>query len=297
MEVRLNVLMLGARGCGKSTLLSSMYYGLRDLNSNKLQLRVDDAVDSSEMLTRKERLLNVFAKRRGNVWREPSHAGTKGEYKSVIDLTLCKHLMFKLNMIEVPGAEFKKQITDETIKTISQTQVFIIVIDTPWLMEKGRQGIRHNEVQIITELLISVFSESDKNEDKLLLFVPVKCEKYYNAGQISEVNARIKEVYNELIEHLTQFEHTTVYITPALTLGNLEFDSFVAEEDGTEYAQYIYTGEENYAPRFTEQPFIYIMDYLLQSLNREQEIAKPTLWQKIGNGFKATIKAIDRAIF
>ena len=109
-------------------------------------------------------------------------------------------------------------------------------------MEKGRHGIRHNEVQIITELLISVFSKSDKNEDKLLLFIPVKCEKYYNEGRIADVNERIKEVYSELIEHLTQFEHTTVYITPALTLGNLEFDSFVAEEDGAEYAQYIYTG-------------------------------------------------------
>ncbi len=297
MEVGINVLMLGARGCGKSTLLASMYYGLKEINSDQLKLRIEDTVDSAEMLTRKERLLNVFARRNGNYWTEPSHTGTKGEYKSVIDATLCKHLTFKLNMIEVPGSEFKESISETTIKTIAQTQVFIIAIDTPWLMEKGRQGIRHNDVQIISELLITIFSESDKNEDKLLLFVPMKCEKYYNSGQISRVNNRIKEVYAELIEHLTQFEYTTIYITPALTLGNLEFDQFVADEKGNEYAQYRYTGEENYAPRYTEQPLIYIMDYLLISLNRNQEIKKPSWWNKIGNAFIATAKSISRTYF
>lgn len=297
MNVGLNILMLGARGCGKSTLLASMYYGLRELDKERLQLRIDDAIDSAEMLTRKERLLNVFALRKGNTWHEPDHAGTRGEYKSIIEAKLLEHLTFRFNMIEVPGSEFQNKINPETVAAIRQTQVFIIVIDTPWLMEKGRQGIRHNDVQIISELLISVFSESEKNEDKLLLFIPTKCEKYFNAGRMIDVNDRIKAVYADLIEHLKNFENTTIYITPVLTLGNLEFDKFLDNEDGKECAVYKYTREENYAPRFTEQPFLYIMSYLLKSLNKDQEIKKPTIWQKVGNSIKAAFIAIDKEIF
>ena len=294
MNVDINILMLGARGCGKSSLLASMFYGLKDMNDDHLFLHIEDSVDSAEMLTRKESLMNVFSKRTGETWCESAHAQTKGLYNSLIEATLCEHLTFKLNVMEVPGEEFKKQITPKTIKTISQTQVFMIVIDTPWLMEKGRIGIRHNEVELISELLISVFSKSDKNEDKLLLFVPIKCEKYYNSGRISEVNNRIKEAYGELVEHLTQFEHTTVYITPVLTLGNLEFDHFEKNEKDEDYAVYSYTGKANYAPRLTEQPFLYVMNYILASINRQQEIKKPGFWNKVGNVILAALRTIEK---
>ena len=297
MNVDINILMLGARECGKSSLLASMFYGLKDLKDKQLYLHIDDSVDSAEMLTRREHLVNIFKNRTGDTWRESTHSGTKGLYNSLIEATLCEHLTFKLNVMEVPGEEFKKQITPKTIKTISQTQVFMIVIDTPWLMEKGRIGIRHNEVELISELLISIFSKSDKNEDKLLLFIPVKCEKYYNEGRIADVNERIKEVYGELTEHLTLFEHTTVYITPALTLGNLEFDHFEENENGEEHVIYKYTGEANYAPRHTEQPLLYVMNYILASINREQEIKKPGFWNKVGNTILASLRAIDNKVF
>lgn len=292
MNVDINILMLGARGCGKSSLQASMFYGLKDLKDDHLYLYIDDSVDSAEMLTRKENLEKIFNNRKEDTWRESTHAETKGLYNSLIEATLCQHLTFKLNVMEVPGEEFKKQITPKTIKTISQTQVFMIVIDTPWLMEKGRIGIRHNEVELISELLISVFSKSDKNEDKLLLFVPLKCEKYYHAGRITEVNERIKSAYGELVEHLTQFEHTTIYITPALTLGNLEFDHFEENEKGEDQAVYKYVGEANYAPRLTEQPMLYVMKYILASINRDQEIKKPGFWTKVGNSILAALRAI-----
>ena len=297
MDVQLNILMLGGRECGKSTLLSSMYYGLRECAPQDISLKIDDAVESAEMLLRKEQLLNIFALRDGDTWHEPSHVGTQGKYKSVLEITLCNHLHFIMNVMEVPGSEFQDKITDSTVEIIRQTQAFIIVIDTPWLMEKGRKGIRHNDVQIISELLISVFSENKEAEEKLLLFVPMKCEKYYNAGRINEVNTAIKDAYAELIEHLKTFEKTTIYITPALTLGNLEFLSFQTDTDGAERATYKYTGKENYAPRFTEQPFIYVMDYLLKVLNNNKQIEQPTVMQRIGNGFQAAYNAIRKVVF
>lgn len=131
----------------------------------------------------------------------------------------------------------------------------------------------------------------------MVLFVPLKCERYKNRKRMREVLNQVKEGYGELIQYLTAPERAglyTVAVTPVITMGGMEFLRFIrpADENGNLVrdgggeplkdvdidrltgrlmmnwmAQYQYLtdayGDHYYQPGDCEQPLVYILLFLI----------------------------------
>lgn len=113
---------------------------------------------------------------------------------------------------------------------IPNTDVFVIVIDTPFLMEATpAQNKIYNRIEEINNLLTANirFDETLYGLDKkLILFCPVKCEKWIHENKIDSVIKKIKIAYKSLIDKCAQHPDIEMYILPIQTAGNLEFSSF-----------------------------------------------------------------------
>lgn len=123
----------------------------------------------------------------------------------------------------------------------------------------------------------------------MILFVPLKCEKYYNQRKLSEdrmeeLNVKVKKAYEKLITFITQGENKDRYecaIAPIFTLGNARFNRFAGNDtnasDGSN--NYYIMNAKGYpdkplysfdidatepAPEYCEQPLLYTLVFLLK---------------------------------
>jgi hypothetical protein len=93
------------------------------------------------------------------------------------------------------------------VEYLKNSPVTIIAIDTPALIEKdGQYNEPINMSTDITYLLREAY-EADNNQSpqkRLVIFAPVKCEKYMQANQTEIINIAIKKRYQTLLGDLKQ---------------------------------------------------------------------------------------------
>ena len=184
---------------------------------------------------------------------------------------------------DVPG-EFMRSggLTDgELDELIEKTNMFIIAVDTPYLMEAdGSYAEKRNFCEVVCNWIhkIDVSDEAAKKSyKKMVLFVPLKCEKYMNDGKMEEVNNKIHARYKSAFNYLggSTAHNCVVAITPIVTMGIIEFamfdrnkeDGSYIEIDGLPMAKYYKrdSSKTELAPRFCEQPIYYLLAYILKS--------------------------------
>lgn len=206
-----------------------------------------------------------------------------------------------INFIDIPGewfinAEFESKVKD----VLRSSQILLIAIDSPHLMEaEGKYHEIYNRAEVITEQIKQAFQGS--LEPRMVLFVPMKCEKYKNRGRMKELTDRVLEGYEELITYLTAAGDGRLYtvaISPCITMGGCEFLRFVlpTDEEGNYEtdengeilpdisidpatghrimnwrAQYRYLTDEDgdhyYEPKDCEQPLLYLLTYYTRILH------------------------------
>lgn len=233
----LKVLMMGGRRCGKTSALASLFNEsikgrVKEYLtiSDETKVEVKDG-EEKEALTNKTLELRRFLEENstgaflvdknptGHFWdytlrvRRPGNSGPID-----IDFRDSNGEFF------VAGNKFAPEIS----RYIEQCDVFIIVVDTPYLMgptdgsckESICDGV--NCVDSITNFLTNI-NDKDGQDSKMVLFVPIKCERWVKDGQIDKVTERIKKVYNTAITHLTAYKKIEIGIFPIQTAGNIQF--------------------------------------------------------------------------
>lgn len=120
---------------------------------------------------------------------------------------------------------------EEVRKRVKEYDVFLIAIDTPNLMEAINPDNRlcneainnsYNHVNDIYTFL-SELDDKDGADAKLVIFVPLKCEKWAKEGKINQVVERVKTVYAPSLHALSQYTNVEVDIMPIQTVGNIVF--------------------------------------------------------------------------
>lgn len=119
----------------------------------------------------------------------------------------------------------------EIREKVRKYDVFVVAIDTPFMMEAVNP-----ENKLCTEAINSSYnhvndmhtflSELDDKEGadaKLVLFVPLKCERWIKDGKTVDVVNRIKTVYAATIHALSQFANVEIDIIPVQTVGNIVY--------------------------------------------------------------------------
>lgn len=233
----LNVMMMGGRGCGKTSALASIFdqmangparqvFTICD-NTKYMTIKYDDSVRTRNTLSAKQLELEYYLE------NEPSGVFLMDSSPKRCDWTYSLGLHIpetnkKLNLdfLDCPGVFFQQGLHDEaTNQFVEQSDVYIIMVDTPYIMECGdaiAKGV--NCIDDIHNFMTHIrCQDEDKKSAKMVLFVPVKCEKWAKEGRLNEVTDRIKSLYAATITTLCAFRYMTIAIIPIQTVGNIDF--------------------------------------------------------------------------
>lgn len=279
---KIKIFMAGGRRCGKTTVLTSLWDNADDtlrgtnlslFTDNDLCSRLQETHDLSESYfddTDMESFIKVS-----------DDSGNLESRCYQFKLQLAgKKTGIEVDFVDVPGEFFTTPEKFEEVKNdICESHVIILAIDTPCLMEDmddrgfGKRHISGNKSNDITHFIKDQLN-IEEIANRLLLFVPIKCEKYFYRKEMPKVVEAVKKGYSELLSFLASpnlKEHCTVAVMPILSLGGLEFFDFEGNSPSpTASQEYIYyancNGQAKYQPKYCDQPLLYAIAYILKTI-------------------------------
>ena len=292
MEV--HILMFGGKRCGKTTVLASMCRETeKALAATALRLTPFDE-ETKEYL----RIAEDAIAGKMSTFDQPLTRVEVDENPSSAEKVCCFRLggldtPLYLYIHDIPGEWLEDDHHDYVLELIRKCQVIIIAIDTPFLFSKMTTkgyGVFHEEYNR-PELITNFFRQSVSGDDlkeRLILFVPLKCERYYHLSRTPELNVYQRDYMQELKDAVIEgYQDLIIYfrsapglensctlaITPILSAGGIDFIRFRTDDQtGKLVSLYqkpeTFTDEERreftgYSPRFCEQPMIYSLLHIL----------------------------------
>lgn len=297
----INVMMFGGRRCGKTSVIAAMkgcFQNVFGENTN-LDIAISDMATMDVIDEKNTEISQYFANKTRSIVMNKSYAATQGlmEYKLNIFIK-GKNSKTTLNLCDFPGEWLDKNHQDEQ-KTLQDKMkhcnIIMIAIDTVYLMEKaanhkaefvGQYNERRNYCQYIANMVKEFFQVADGEPPKMIMFIPLKCEKYYNSGEMELVNGRIHTAYKDIFSFIEKDKYEII-IAPILTLGKntIEFSRFEYGEDGEvmldkdlmipSMPKYIFKDIScSYSPKYCEQPLLYTLAYILDLMQKMKKNEK-----------------------
>ncbi len=306
----INVVMYGARRAGKSSTLASMIDNFSDIRDhtafrlsaiNKTRKHIEDKQLELRGIYQNQEYIN--AKR---FPMDDNPTSKDDTYEFSLELQQKRKLKKITNLIfhDVRGEAFI-QHDPKTTRLLQNADVIIVAIDTVYLMEvePAISQVFNNVGTLINLLQKSGFGE---NGPKLLLFAPLKCEKYYYQNRMDEVTEKIEDSYGKLIDYLkigTKKDRITIAVTPILTMGTIVFDDFKRDENDNiclirnsnekglsnrpEVTYYKFYEKPCYfSPKYCEQPILYILAFVGNMVKKNTK----------NNGLNTSIKILLTAV-
>lgn len=232
----LKVLMMGGQRAGKTSMLA----GLIETMTHG---RVKDIVNVRDVTESKPSSLKLIKSIESLKWNLLTSYGKtyliddekSGEFEEFTLQFCIPGTDSKMNIVfsDVSGEYYDLGRTHdaEVREKVKDYDVFLIAIDTPNLMEAVNPNNRlcneainnsYNHVNDIYSFL-SGLDDKEGADAKLVIFVPLKCEKWVKEGKIGEVVQRVKTVYEPTLHALSQYTNVEVDIMPIQTVGNIVF--------------------------------------------------------------------------
>ena len=247
MDRPLKVIMMGGRRCGNTSALASLFEQMKNGSvkeyftvSDRTVLETkgfetqdslnDKTLELQNMLETNKENSNIFLVDKNPTsfyWTYKLHLQIPGTHREM-----------DIEFRDSAGEFFESagQHAGETTEYVKDCDVFVIVIDTPYLMGAADDTTRDvcpesinlgtNRVNDIQNFLTSI-DDKDGQDAKMVVFVPLKCEKWANEPNgLNKVTQRVKEVYATHIKNLMAFPKMNISIIPMLTSGNILFSEF-----------------------------------------------------------------------
>lgn len=267
-----SICMMGPRAVGKTTVVTSIFTKSQEtVGDSKIYMRPTN-VNANELPSYKGKLEAAIER------QDPANLpATDVESDFLFDLgILGKPATVKMSIQDYPGEYLtsndsaKKQKLNDFAK---QSHIILVAIDTPYLMEEGG---RFNAEKNLPDVVMGYLTKHPEEiSNKLVMFIPLKCERYYYDNRMDEVADRVIKSYKlgkegEKKEELRDFfdkNNIASVIAPILSLGGIEFDKMVDNTSGkgtiTKLPQFrMYESNPAYNPLFCSQPFYYLLTYV-----------------------------------
>ena len=243
------ILMLGGFRAGKSSILASILHALDQKTDGSIFTVIDQtdytAAERAAVRLEDKRLeISKYLKNRNKVVAEDS--------KFLVDMnptqdyslyTLTTRIEGAANVdfqfLDVAGEYMEEthQKYNNLKKWVSESDIFIVAIDTPYMMETDEDTNRvYNRIEEITKVLSSINQDikDPELEKKLVIFCPVKCETWVRPKKSSfdrekrhehpeDVTKNVKQSYKNLINTLVKSKGVDLWVMPIQTVGALEF--------------------------------------------------------------------------
>ncbi len=288
----INALMMGGRRAGKTSIMAAMDECCKAVLASDRLLELMTHEGSIEITMKKTELSDYFTDPRYLKSRKftpdlnPSSASGVFEYECRVG---GRSSGFTLNFTDVPGEMYEDASRiPEVEELMGKSQVMIIAIDSPHMMERTGDASEEltgcckyhesfNRVPEITDFFKTAFQSGKElcSQNKLVILVPLKCEKYYYRNEMKKLYDTILKGYEELLRFLASpgiCDICTVAVAPILTLGGAEFFKFV---EGKSYVgEYNYVEDRArraYLPKYCEQPLFLTLQYVISLARRRAE--------------------------
>lgn len=288
----INILMLGGKRCGKTTVLSSMCSEVdRALAGTRLSLvpkanTVDNLNKASAVIRKK---ISEFNEPLIRTTVDENPTGERQVYQ--FSFFIPNEETIDVNIHDIPGEWLNSPLhADEVKGLIAVSTVIIIAIDTPYLFYKmtekgyGEYHEQYNKPAEIANFFRSSLSPEEIKE-RMILFVPIKCERYYHLTYTGELNPHNRNYmqnvfnsvcigYSDLIFYLRstpQLRNSlTIAVTPILSAGGIDFVKFSVDPETQSVVslyqepEFLPANQKGYKPMFCEQPILYALTYVFK---------------------------------
>ncbi len=236
----LKVLMMGGQRVGKSSALAAVMDAFMKAPINTLL----QARDSTELVKNgnekqesiSQKLYDIkYCLSRNNgktILVDSGKTSTIWNYKLELSLTDSNKKM-EILFTDVNGEFYEGgNIRQEEIyKLVEEYDVFIIAADTTYLMESINDNNeyvddvineKYNYVDDIHSFLSSINARNN-SAAKLVIFTPIKCEKWAKENALDKVVVRTKQVYATAIAGLKAHSNILIEFLPIQTVGSMVF--------------------------------------------------------------------------
>ncbi len=287
----IDILVLGNRGAGKTSLLATMLYNMNDLlESNGILFQPADEETDARLKGSIAEIENMFTSK-GIVEVGEGIPGTDGFLDYNFNLAFSNELWskksdFSVHFHDYAGSILANGDQSEQYQILKEyflkSQIIYILVDTPYLMEATRKTIIEYSAK---DEILALFQKLDANgSDKLIVFVPTKCEYYLRSARTQDIADRIQMEFQGILSYIGQInkaegrEKYQLYITPVQTVGGLEFCR-IEEREGTQVATFRRTKPNSqFKPVNTDLLLLfclnYLFDYLFKQLTLQTEPKK-----------------------
>ncbi len=280
-RVPMKVCMMGPRAVGKTTILTAIFSDTQENLGMSTNLKMLAIGDTEQELTTKKHLLNSIFANRQQITDRPIAGIEASSTVNTFDFEFGlkgKEPRIDMEIKDFPG-EYVVSKPDEVKGFINDSSAIFLAIDTPHLMEYGG---RFCEVKNKPSAIINFFNDciANLNGEKLVLLVPLKCEKYFHERRMDEVLQRCQEVYGQLIDMFKKSGKVACAVTPILTLGDVVYDKMandggsvrLNEQGCPEEVLYKFHGDApKYSPAFCVQPLYYMLSFLSSLYARKKK--------------------------
>ena len=121
---------------------------------------------------------------------------------------------------------------DDIIKLVKSYDVFIVAIDTPFMMESRNDNSdlvdsvinKEYNCTLSIHTFLTQINDNDGNDAKLVIFTPIKCEYWAKQNKLDSVVAAVMEDYNTSIKALRKYRSVQIEILPVQTVGSAMFE-------------------------------------------------------------------------
>ena len=286
-DLEINVMMVGGRRCGKTSVLAAMQKCFENCFGTSNLLISPEDNSTLTVIEAKQQEIRHYFYQSGNRQFIPDNRPTSeiNHYKFNIKLKGHQGSRIVADFVDYPGEWIKDpNHIDQISDLMKRSNVILIAIDTPYLMEDG--GIYcdgRNYVYRITEMLKNNLNNDTSQVPKLVLFIPLKCERYEK--KMKDVTMHVQKEYKALFDFFNgaNAKYFESAILPIFTMGAAEFDRFERDSNGNividensnipQTALYYFpnTNVNEPSPRYCEQPMIYLLTYMLEILSKLQK--------------------------
>ncbi len=236
--MELKVLMMGGQRVGKSSALAAIMDSFINGAVHDIITAVDDTslekIDGVRQTSIKAKLQEIKSLLRENSGRtilvDSGKTNIKWDYKLSLKIPETRKTM-DITFTDVNGEFFEgcNQHMDATMNMMKEYNVFIVAVDTPFMMEARNNGLVDsvvNEAYNCTDSIHTFLTQINDNggkDAKLVIFAPVKCEKWAKENRLDEVSECLMEDYEITLKALNAYKKIQVEVMPIQTAGSIVF--------------------------------------------------------------------------
>ncbi len=240
MAEGIKVLMMGGQRVGKSSALAAIMdsfvngcgkelFSAQDVTTLTKVEGVKQTSIASKLSEVKEMLQQNVGK---TIIVNSGKTNIKWDYKLELSIAGSNGSM-NIAFTDVNGEFFEGGNThqDAIIELVKEYDVFVVAIDTPFLMEARNDdnelvnsiiNNKYNCIDSIHTFLTHIDDENGENA-KLVIFVPIKCEYWAKNNKLNTVSEAVQVDYETSLKALKKYKSVQIEVLPIQTIGSAVF--------------------------------------------------------------------------